>query len=108
MRATLYPCFVTQQFRRERLREGALPHSRRPVEEVGVGKGVVERGAKQALGLGLLRDFLERVQRSPWRSLPAGGFRRPPRSAAGTFPPADDRRWQPAGEIARPSAQSDR
>ena len=63
----LHAVRLADQLCRERKGGGALADSRRPVEEVRVCGALGERGAQQALRLGLLRKDLEGVHGSPLR-----------------------------------------
>src|SRR5215216_593138 len=65
---------TAEELARESERGVALPHSRRPVEEVRVRRALGERGVEQAAGLGLLRKALEACHAPP----------SPPRRRAGT------------------------
>ena len=69
MRAALDTTGIAEQRSREPERGAALPHARRPVEEVRVCRPLGQRSVEQAARLGLLRKALEACHAPPSRPL---------------------------------------
>ena len=99
---------VAEQLRPRARTRPALPHPRRPVEEVRVREPLRQRRAQQPLGLLLLRKRAEALRGRARPPPPPIRSRRSRRSAPGTAPPARGRRRRRARGRRRLRARSGR